>query len=201
MSVFSPSPRPTASPWGTPDNAEQILPGIWSVDTPSHGGLILTDERQAAMPAALAREGGAYEEDCEWALVVLAFESEFARTAMGTRGWLQLAHDTVKCWHPDAYTAFTGEAVPPNESYVLRQRAAYRERIGRICVTAAWGDWADWVPAGKVGVTGHRLLDVDHLGRPSYAGETFRGLCDKHRYNPAAVNTFGELDVEPIADV
>lgn len=200
MPTYSPSPRPTFSPWGSPDNAEQLIPGIWSVDTPSHGGFLLSEQRQAAMPAALARPGGVYEEDCDWALVVLAFEGEFATLTIGTKGWIQLSHDTVKCRHPDSYTQFTGIAVEPNESHVLKRRAAYRERVGKICVTSAWGDWAEWVPAGKVGVVGQRVLDVSHLGHATFEAESFRGLCDKRCYEARGdVNSFDELDVELIA--
>ncbi|MBB4860871.1 hypothetical protein HNO88_004217 [Novosphingobium chloroacetimidivorans] len=39
---------------------------------------------------------------------------------------IALARDCVRCWHPEAFTALTGEAVTEDESYVLKRRRAYR---------------------------------------------------------------------------
>lgn len=69
------------SPWGEIQTVTGIAPGIYSVTTASHGGLWVSDERMAMMPDALKcnvyGEGQWFEEDCEWALVVLAFPTEF----------------------------------------------------------------------------------------------------------------------------
>jgi hypothetical protein len=51
--LFSTSPCPKASIWAPIHSADQLLPGIWHVTTASHGGIILSDERQAAMPETL----------------------------------------------------------------------------------------------------------------------------------------------------
>ena len=67
------------SPWGPIDEREEIAPGIVSVITGSHGGLILSPERQDAMPAHLRLDGAAYEEDGEFNLVTLAFPDEHDR--------------------------------------------------------------------------------------------------------------------------
>ena len=79
MTRFQPSPRPDTTPWGTPDRADQVLHGIWRVSTPSHGGYVLSDERQAAMPEAISRADPFYEEDVDYALVLYGFASEFRR--------------------------------------------------------------------------------------------------------------------------
>ena len=182
MPSFPLSPRPDQSPWGAVQQANQIAPGIWSVTTASHGGLLLSEARSAAMPDALRLPGDAYEEDCDWSLVYLAFESELALQKTSTAGFLQLAKDTARCWHPDRYAAHTGECVEPNRSSVLRTREAYRAAIGEFCTTTAWGDWADWVPEGKVGVIARKVISVNHLGRPTYADEEICALVDKDAY-------------------
>lgn len=85
----------TQSPWGRIDWAKEIAPGIWCVTTPSHGGYWLSSARVAEMPAELsgvrtfversgrAEAGGGtgrwYEEDCDAALVALAFPQYFPR--------------------------------------------------------------------------------------------------------------------------
>jgi hypothetical protein len=72
------------TPWGLSDDAGTVIaPGIIAYTTPSHGGYHLSAERLAAMPAALralrpfSGSTGWYEEDCDWAIVVLAFPEHF----------------------------------------------------------------------------------------------------------------------------
>ena len=78
--VYGPTVTPT--PWGPAQTVATIAEGITSVTTASHGGILLSEERQAAMPAHLAGRniyGGGrwYEEDCEWSLVAVAFPEAF----------------------------------------------------------------------------------------------------------------------------
>jgi hypothetical protein len=107
LMTFASSPRPGYSMWGRIDFAVELVPGIWVVSTPSHGGLILSDERQQSMPAALRLEGNQYEEDCNWSLVYLAFESELAALPDPYEPErVRMAHDTAGRWHADRYAAF-----------------------------------------------------------------------------------------------
>lgn len=69
MPAFASTPAPVHTLWDTPDMATQRLPGVWWVKTPSHGGFVLSDERQAAMPEALRLDSIYYEEDVNWTLV------------------------------------------------------------------------------------------------------------------------------------
>ena len=73
MPDFASTPAPVHTLWDTPDMATQRLPGVWWVTTPSHGGFVLSDERQAAMPEALRLDSIYYEEDVNWSLVVIGF--------------------------------------------------------------------------------------------------------------------------------
>jgi len=98
------------------------------------------------MPPALQLAEGFYEEDCDWSLVYIAFEDEFCKTRKDYGpDFIQLVRDTAKCWHPDRMSKHTGKKVAPNESPILRTRAAYQHALGDYCTTTAWGDWADWV--------------------------------------------------------
>lgn len=182
MARFASSPKPTNSIWGPIQMAEEFLPGLWVVTTASYGGIMLSPSRQAAMPDALRLETADYEEVCDWALPVLAFREEFEAVRSDKASWLQLAEDTARCWHPGRYTAFTGQSVPTNDSPILRRREAYQDAIGKYCVNAAWGDWADWVPKGKTGVVANEVLSVDHLGRASHGQERRYALVDKQIY-------------------
>ncbi len=114
MRTFASTPAPVHTLWGTPDMATQRLPGIWWVKTPSHGGFVLSDERQAAMPKALRLENIHYEEEVDWTLVILGFKAEFA--ALNDPYFdieHGIAHQTARHWRPQLYGAFTGQVITP----------------------------------------------------------------------------------------
>jgi hypothetical protein len=89
---------------------------------------------------------GWYEEDCEWAIVAMTFPTLFTGTVFAS------ARSTAKNWYPDAFEVVTGEKVKPEESIVLRERAAKEAHKNDYVVTTAWGSWHAKVPAGMVGV-------------------------------------------------
>ena len=69
-----------ATPWGTPNTAKWVADGIVFVSTPSHGGYLLSRERFMTMPDTLKAftfvgtgAPQAFEEDCAWCAVVLAW--------------------------------------------------------------------------------------------------------------------------------
>ena len=70
------------TPWGKADGSKVIADGIVAYHTPSHGGLWISDERRTQMPDELRNiptfaGGNWYEEDCDWAIVALAFPQYF----------------------------------------------------------------------------------------------------------------------------
>ncbi|NCA72565.1 MAG: hypothetical protein EOM91_21400 [Sphingobacteriia bacterium] len=70
------------TPWGPARRSKEIAEGIVEHSTESHGGIVLSEERFAAMPEcikAVKPWAGprSYEEDQDWALVVLAFPEHF----------------------------------------------------------------------------------------------------------------------------
>ena len=60
------------TPWGPPQEIKELAEGVWRVSTASHGGLKLSRERWAELPAAV-REAmftpTFAEEDCEEPIV------------------------------------------------------------------------------------------------------------------------------------
>lgn len=78
--AFARTDRPTDSPWGHVDQAEEYAPGIWTVATASHGGAILSRERYAALPTALRcnvyGRGTAFDEDLEALIPLLYWRDE-----------------------------------------------------------------------------------------------------------------------------
>lgn len=145
LSVPSLHTPPTESLWGPIEHCETIAPGIYRVTTLSHGGYLLCDERLAQMPPALRHpEGHAFEEDCRWCLVVLAFPDLFSPETHIN------AKDTCRNWFPDIWEAWTGITLDPNQSYMKKQQHFYKQHEQDWIVTAAWGDWHPRVPQGFV---------------------------------------------------
>lgn len=71
------------TPWGVADQVRIVAPGIVWCETPSHGGYWLSKERLAQMDPALRSfrpftgKAAWFEEDCDWAVVVVAFPTFF----------------------------------------------------------------------------------------------------------------------------
>lgn len=70
------------TPWGAADYSKAVAPGITWYSTPGHGGYHVDDEQNAKIKALFPNAkiwagNGWYEEDCDWALVALAFPELF----------------------------------------------------------------------------------------------------------------------------
>ena len=112
MSQFKSIAIPKFSPWGRVQGGEEIAPGIVSVYTSSHGGIKVSRERLAAMPAALRDIGerspyhhgiGWFEDDCEWCAVAVAFPDAFQRTLSdGKTSLVSMAQATLNRYFPEA---------------------------------------------------------------------------------------------------
>lgn len=112
--------------WGQPDHCEKIADGLYNVDTPSHGGWVLSPDRLARVPApwrdlvGYGAEVGAFEEDCAWSVPALIWLDEVkawaARTGRPAERYEHYARATVLNWYP----GLVGALVKPQG----RQKAA-----------------------------------------------------------------------------
>lgn len=157
---FSETTAPTRSPWGPVQSSEKIAPGIWMVHTAGHGGIKLSAERNRIMPDYMRSPGGWYEEDSHWSLAALVFPDEFkAKVNSNGRSWHDYALDTARNTYPDIYERFMEVTLQPGESINRDRENFLRENNDRFIVASAWGDWAAFVPDGKVGVVARRASD------------------------------------------
>ncbi|MHB1871853.1 MAG: DUF7007 domain-containing protein [Steroidobacteraceae bacterium] len=83
-SLFHDTPAPLTTPWGHRDmSCDAIAPGIWSVSTDCHGGIVISEERREAMPswaAGFRPFSGletAFEEDLDWVVPCAVWPQEF----------------------------------------------------------------------------------------------------------------------------
>lgn len=154
------------SPWGKIDYLTTLIEGVENVSTPSHGGIKLSRKRNAAVPEYMRREGGWYEEDCDWAIPFVVFEAELAEKGNGpSRDAIgREAHkDTLRNWRPEAYERFYGVVVTGADSFIRAEQEFGVQHAGDWVVYSACGDWKEGVPKGMVecsaglGMRGNRL--------------------------------------------
>ncbi|MEY9247594.1 DUF7007 domain-containing protein [Bradyrhizobium elkanii] len=163
MTDYQRSDCPTSSPWGAIQDKRELAPGIWSVSTASHGGIKLSRERNAAVPKYMRAEAGWYEEDCRWSIAAVIHPIAFQRTikieGRPDRGEYDIAVETFRNWHPDEYEQFFGVKLEKGQSLIRDEKLFQVETREKFVVASASGDWANWVPKGKVGVFARRECD------------------------------------------
>lgn len=148
------------SPWGTIQSQVVLARGVRWVNTASHGGFLISHRFANAhlSPAAVKRgkEWGAYlafEEDCD-AMIIL-FETRAFDDALGyTKN-----HDVERLkglshWHADYLLERGIEPDADGLKFYNENKQHDRMRADKSpdLIVAAFGDWANWVPAGKVGL-------------------------------------------------
>lgn len=67
----------SSTPWGPAQYAEAAAPGIYAIGTSSHGGMKVTAARNRGIDPRWRSNGGFYEEDCEQAIPIITYPSEF----------------------------------------------------------------------------------------------------------------------------
>lgn len=74
---------PRSTPWGAIQSEREEIPGCWWITTAGHGGYWLTADRARKLGECFPRfrRNRWFEEDCDWSLVVLAFQAEFPKDA------------------------------------------------------------------------------------------------------------------------
>ena len=134
------------SPWGKIDQSKVVAEGITQVSTAGHGGFKLDRKRNSLIPVIFRKEGGWYEEDCEWAIVALFFPNAFSEDSR------HIAVKTVKDFYPDQFEKHFEVYIPTGDSYEKDTRQFAQQCYEKFVVTSAWGDWHHNVPKGMVGV-------------------------------------------------
>jgi hypothetical protein len=148
----------TRTPWGPAQVATKIAPGIMFYSTAGHGGYHISDRRRLTMPPALhdfePMLPGWYEEDCEWAVVYLAFPQEMMQHD-GMEQWNKvnaMAATTLANYCPDTWEKHFGIELRPGESHVKDERMFMAEHAEDWVAITAYGDWHERVPKGYVGI-------------------------------------------------
>lgn len=110
---------PAVTTWGEVQHQEKLAPGVWSVCTAGHGGIIVATEvahkhiSENAKKCIPEPECGFYnfEEDCDWA--IFAKENQ----SIVPEDWLQYIDGALQRWHPE-YLAM----LPPETPSLFAER-------------------------------------------------------------------------------
>ena len=141
---------PSNSPWGEVQHRQEEAPGIVFLETAGHGGYWVSKQRFDAMPEHLRcnSRGKAlrfFEEDCEVALVALAFPEE-----LSDKVDVEVATKTVREWFPDVYEKHFGRKLTPGESHARDKETFQKENADKWVVISAVGGWHEDCPKGMV---------------------------------------------------
>jgi len=147
------------TPWGASQQVLKLERGVSWVSTAGHGGFmvsrgaaekLLTEQARAH---ATERYGDyfAFEEDCDYAIVLFE-HPEYDAKLGGTAA--NAPYEVLSRWNPK-YLIDRGFQ-PVQKEYEAwlddRERDKLRAEKSPELIVAAWGDWAEWVPQGQVGV-------------------------------------------------
>lgn len=102
------------TPWGHADGQHSVARGVWVVDTPSHGGIMIRTRTAERVLSDAARVIGelwgrdhewlAFEEDCAYAVVVYEHPEWFRRAYLPydlpDEQRKATALETIKRWYP-----------------------------------------------------------------------------------------------------
>lgn len=88
------------SPWGTIQHVQTIVPGhIWVVSTAGHGGVKLDPSYNRIVDPIWRNKGGWYEEDVEFAVVLITFQNSFPKGKVN----MDSVRSTLERYYPKEY--------------------------------------------------------------------------------------------------
>lgn len=127
-----------SSPWGAIQSSTRVAEGIRYVSTSSHGGVLLSAERNRKVPEYMRLRGGAYEHDNAIAVPMVVFAEEFAKAEKKTVDEIKTeALLRLREWQPNEYEEYTGIAIKEGESYTRdRDRFSEVNRENLVVISA-----------------------------------------------------------------
>lgn len=147
------------TPWGRAEEIVRLERGVSWVSTPGHGGFMVAQGVAKKLLTPEAQSRGykycgylAYEEDCDYAIVL--FEHQEWAEKLGIKSVNGLLSN-LSTYNP-LYLIERG-IDPMQDEFQSWQERQLEQKMRQDkhpdLIVAAWGDWADWVPKGKVGVS------------------------------------------------
>lgn len=114
--------EPIYSPWGKVQNCEELCPGIYSVSTASHGGIMAVKDVATTVLSENAQKCGfwdgrflCFEEDCDAPVAIRELLDKNLYAAPVNEHWKPGEYSacidgSLQRHHPDYWTAYTQSA-------------------------------------------------------------------------------------------
>jgi len=145
----------TWTPWGKSDYSEKVVPGIMFYGTPGHGGYHLSPKRLAQLPEYMRKDGGWYEEDCDWAIIVVYFKEYWPAHV-----YIH-ATDVLRYWRPEIYKKWFHAEIT-NNNVIYRGEIKYCRQFLRNNGLECEGT-EGWVSKDKNGILIKRgIIDFEN---------------------------------------
>jgi len=104
------------TPWGISDHETKLAEGVFLVDTPSHGGILVEKKVARTYLSCAALQIGsefgpshiAYEEDCDMAVVMFEHLDEIYHLmdySIGVEELREIIEESINEWHPEYFQA------------------------------------------------------------------------------------------------
>lgn len=171
----------TQTPWGKSQHSKKIARGINFYSTARHGGIKVSKKLNESMPAHLRIEDGWYEEDCDYARVVLAFPQFF------TQEQTYNAIASLKEWNWETYEIHFNRTLQPGESNRKDQEMFVKENENNYQVICAMGSWHEKVEEGYVLV---------YARKPSIGSKSEKAFIVPEQDYATRKNTYGIFIVD-----
>ncbi|MGO7758348.1 hypothetical protein ACC761_14915 [Rhizobium ruizarguesonis] len=120
-----------STPWGQSQHAVVYTDGIVAHSTASHGGFLLSPDRNRLVASRLRLADGCYEEDCAWVAVATAYPDLF------TDFEKRHADDILAHVYPEAWEARHGKVLQPGQSRAKDRSRFDRDNADRWVVVSA----------------------------------------------------------------
>ncbi|MBB6181782.1 DUF7007 domain-containing protein [Pseudorhizobium flavum] len=145
-----------STPWGGSQVAVIYADGVVAHSTAGHGGFHLSADRNSKVHSLLRKDTPWYEEDSDWAIVVISFPDLF------TAHERSLAEKTIRNTWPDEWEAIHGRKLAEGESWA-RDRRTFDERhsADHVVVSAIFSEQHHGMTEVVAVVGGNRRTDDD----------------------------------------
>jgi hypothetical protein len=184
--------------WGKSDSIIRIKRGLSWVNTPSHGGFAVAEGYAHKHLSISARQRVEFrngyfwfEEDCDYAIVMFELHDLFRSTSVTefpiNVPTKEVLIKSLSHWHADYLVQRGVEPDAEGLRYFNENKQSDRMRADKSpdLIVSAFGDWADWVPSGKVGLQ---------------TADGKRYLAPSSNYQTRNLNLLSQLlDVQPVS--
>lgn len=157
-----------STPWGAAQHETKYAPGIVFVSTSSHGGFILSGDAAAHVrklfPDFKTFAGGdAYEEDCDFAIVIIAFPHLFNDEKLYA-AWRSIEVSATWDGASESYCRVHFWLTSSHEAEGIRQRVkAFRAAIAEKWTAGSMGTsgakWRVWFTHNTTGKSAAVTMD------------------------------------------